>query len=203
MIKSKRLTALPSLFLMTTIFWGCAVRPKVKSPESEQTEPPPVLASVQEASRMTEYRLGFGDVIEIKFFRNSQFNESVMVRPDGRISLQKVGEVRVTGMTPSQLDSIITEAYAAFVLEPEVTVIVRQFGGYQVYVLGEVNAPGGYPIQRNMTILQALAAAGGAKISSKLGSVMLLRRSQTEEVEAIKVDLVKSVEAKNQLDIVQ
>lgn len=200
MLRARRFGVVVGLLLIPVSFLGCAIRTKAKSPKP-QTQSLPLLASTEKARAFPEYRLGFGDEIEIKFFRHSQFDETVTVRPDGRISLAKVGELQVTGMTPSRLDSIVTTAYEDFVLEPDVTVIVRQFGGYQVYVLGEVNSPGGYPIQRNMTLLQALAAAGGTKISSKLGSVMILRRGQPPEVEAIKVNLIRSVKAKRPFDI--
>ena len=135
------------------------------------------------------YKLGFGDVVEVKFFNNEQFNETVKVRPDGYISLEKVGDIFVSGMTPSHLDSVITITYSEIIKNPDVTVIVREFGGYQVYVLGEVNAPGGYAIERNMTMLQALSAAGGCKQSAKLSSVILLRRGTNQKVNAIKFNL--------------
>jgi protein involved in polysaccharide export with SLBB domain len=150
-----------------------------------------------ETAFLPEYRLGFGDVVEIKFFNNARFNETVAVRPDGRITLEKMGDIPVTGMTPLQLDSLITATYAGFVRDPEVTVFVRQFGGYQVYVLGEVTMPGGYPIQQNMTLLQALAAAGGPKETAKLGSVMILRHGKSESVYALKVDLANATKGAN------
>jgi len=145
--------------------------------------------------RHPDYRLGFGDVIEVKFFRHSEFNETVAVRPDGKISLQKVGELRVADMTPSSLDSVITRTYSEFVIEPEVTVIVRKFGGFQVYVLGEVNSPGGYPVQNKMSLLQAIAAAGGPKLSAKLRSVIVLRREQGT-LKAIKTNVARSLSSK-------
>ena len=141
-----------------------------------------------------EYRLGFGDVLEVKCFNNPRFNETLTVRPDGRIAMERIGEIFITGMTPLQLDSLITARYSEFVQGPDVTVFVREFAGYQVYVLGQVNTPGGYPIQRDMTLLQALAAAGGTKDGAKLGSVMVLRRGKGREVEAHKVDLKKAVD---------
>ncbi len=162
----------------------------------------PLFASTRATSEMPEYRLGFGDVLEVKFFRNPQFNESLLVRPDGRVSLAKVGELHVAGMTPVELDSVITRTYGEFLLEPEVTVIVREFGGYQIYVLGEVSSPGGYPVQRNMTVLQALASAGGTKNSAKLGNVMVLRRGQGEAIEAKKLDVRRPVRAKRESDII-
>lgn len=136
-----------------------------------------------------EYRLGYGDVIEIKFFNNSQFNETVSVRPDGRISMEKVGDILVADKTPNELSEIINSIYAKIIINPEVTVIVRNFGSYQVYVLGEVNKPGAIPMQRNLTVLQTLAHAGGQKESASLKSIILLRRMANGKVVGKRIDL--------------
>jgi protein involved in polysaccharide export with SLBB domain len=141
------------------------------------------------AETVPEYRLGFGDEVEIKFFNNNQFNETISVRPDGRITLERIGDIYVNGMTPSKLDSLVTVTYAVFVREPDVTVFVRKFGSYQVYVLGEVAKPGGYPVERNMTIVQVLAVAGGVPFSGAMGSVMVLRQGRNEEIKAVMLDL--------------
>lgn len=136
-----------------------------------------------------EYRLGFGDGIEVKFFNNEQFNELIDVRPDGRITLERIGDIYVNGMTPSQLDSLVTVTYADIIRDPDVTVFVRRFGSYQVYVLGEVKNPGAYPVERNMTIVQVLAVAGGVPFSGALGSVMVLRQGRNEDIKAVKIDV--------------
>ncbi len=141
------------------------------------------------AKQIPEYRLGFGDEVEVKFFNNEMFNERVSVRPDGRITLEKVGDIYVTGMTPSQLDSLITVTYADIIRDPEVTVFVRKFGSYQTYILGEVYSPGGYPVERNMTVMQALAVAGGFKFSAAMSSVIILRQDEHAQVQALKVDV--------------
>ncbi|MFQ5648509.1 MAG: polysaccharide biosynthesis/export family protein [bacterium] len=187
---------------LSLAIWACSSHPGVQTAgPARMTGKGPLFASTRTSSVLPEYRLGFGDVVEVKFFRNPQFNETLVVRPDGRVSLAKVGEMRVAGMTPAQLDSVITHTYAEFVIEPEVTVIVREFGGYQVYVLGEVTSPGGYAVQRNMTVLQALATAGGPKLSARLGSVMVLRRGQSDKVEALKVDVRQPLKAKQESEI--
>ena len=188
------------------VFISCSVSPRVQNPQTSAIENPLLTAPLYIAGTIPEYKLGFGDVINIKFFRNTQFDETVIIRPDGRISLPKVGELLVSGMTPAQVDSIITKTYSEFVLEPDVTVIVRQFGNYQVYVLGEVNSPGSYPIKSDMTVLQALAVPGGPKDSAELSSVIVLRRSDKNIVEDIKIDKVdlnKSVHAKSRSDVTQ
>ena len=122
------------------------------------------------------YRLGCGDIIEVKFYKNERFSREQTVRPDGRITLERIGDVTVAGHTPAQLDSIITAAYTAFVIDPEVTVFVKEFASQKVFVFGEVNEPGVYPLDNEMTYLQALTAAGGPTDMAKLSRVLLIRR---------------------------
>ena len=138
---------------------------------------------------LPEYRLGYGDVIDVKFFNHNRFNENVIVRPDGRISMEKVGDIHVAGMTPNELSKAITNTYSKIIKNPEVTVIVRNFGGYQVYILGEVKSPGAIPMQRNMTILQVLAEAGGQNETANLKSIMLIRRNEDGTIKANRIDL--------------
>ena len=136
-----------------------------------------------------EYELGYGDMIDIKFFNNSEFNENLIIRPDGRISMEVIGEIYVQGMTPAQLGDVIEQSYSRLVKDPQATVIVRQFGGQRVYVLGEVENPGAYPIQREYSILQILAEAGGFKNSANLKSIVLIRRHSAEDISAQRIDL--------------
>ena len=179
------------IFILSMIL-GCAGnRPGVRDAASMSADSLSIAVQGRGETETPEYRLGFGDVIEVKFFNSDQFNETITVRPDGRISMEKIGELYVTDMTPAQLDNIITQKYSEVIKSPDVTVILREFGGHQMYVLGEVNNAGGYPVQRDMTLLQAIATAGGANNSAKLKNVMLLRRGMQGKVEAIKVDLSK------------
>jgi len=136
-----------------------------------------------------EYQLGYGDVIEVKFFNNNQFNEQLIVRPDGRISMERVGDIIVSGLTPKQLSRKIEDAYGTFIKEPEVTVIVREFGGSQVYVLGEVEKPGAYPVHRKLSVIQSIAMAGGYKATAKLKSVILIRKTQAGVFSARRLNL--------------
>jgi polysaccharide biosynthesis/export protein PslD len=138
--------------------------------------------------RLPEYRIGILDELEIRFYYHERFNETVTVRPDGRIALQLVGDIEVAGKTPAELDRVITSAYADIVESPEVTVIVRSFAGLTIYVLGEVGKPGLFEMKPNMTVLQALAAAGGPIKGAKLNSVIVLRKDEAEELRAFRLD---------------
>lgn len=183
MTLSRDLCAWALLLLPAAALSGCAAQSGLPAP--------PAVAAPADTSpgEPPEYRLGFGDIIEVKFFNNGRFDETVEVRPDGRITLEQVGDILVAGMPPSRLDSLITAAYDRILQHPEVTVFVRHSGGHQVYVLGEVESPGGYPLEGEMTILQSIATARGTKRGAKLASVIVLRRGAGESGKGFMIDL--------------
>lgn len=148
-----------------------------------QTAPSPA------SPAMPAYRLGFGDVLDIKFLGSPEYNETVTVRPDGRISLQGIDELDVLGLSPADLDARITQAYGQILVNPGVTVIVRQSAGQKCYVAGEVDKPGSFDLAKGMTALRAIAAAGGPKKSAKMGSVILIRMDAQNRAEATRLDL--------------
>jgi len=136
-----------------------------------------------------EYRVGSGDVLELKFSYASELNDKVTVRPDGAISLAMVGEMRAKGLTPAELSTHLTQRYSKHLKHPDVTVIVRDFAGQKIYVGGEVNAPGLVQIQGALTCLQAVFNAGGPKPSARLDNVVLMRYDGDNKTEVQKVNL--------------
>ena len=177
---------------------SCAINPQIQVREpkprltGEDLRPAAAVADAMTPAVEAEYRLGFGDEIEVKFFNNPEYNETVQVRPDGKISLQRVEDIRVVGMPISKLDDIITRAYAEILVDPEVTVFLRNFGGRRVYVMGEVQQPGSYDLVRGMSVLRAIAAAGGPSNGARMNSILLLRRSEERGLQAERLDLTPS-----------
>ncbi len=135
------------------------------------------------------YKIGAGDVLEVKFFDNDRFSKQIIVRPDGRITLEKVGDIYVDGYTPQKVDSIITLKYSKILKSPDVTIFIHQFGNQKVYVLGEIQKPGGYQIERGMTVTQAIALAGGFKRTASRGSVLLIRKGADGNVSARRINM--------------
>lgn len=135
------------------------------------------------------YRINVGDVLEFKFQETDQFNQTVTVRPDGRISLPYLGDVVAAGLTPNDLKRRVEEAYSVILRNPEVTVIVHIAANQAVFVVGEVNEPGLQIMQPNMTVLKAIAMAGSFRPSAKRQSVMLLRRGEDGRYRAYRLDL--------------
>lgn len=136
-----------------------------------------------------EYILQLGDVMDIKLFYNPELNETVTIRPDGKISLQLVDEIEVLGLTPSELDKILTEKYSKILYKTDVAVIVKEFTSQKVYVGGEVNLPGLIPYAGTLTSLQAIFQAGGFKNTAKLKNIVILRNQGTEEPLFMTIDL--------------
>lgn len=123
-----------------------------------------------------EYRLGPGDKLRVEVYREAQLSQSLQVRPDGRITLPLIGDVPATGKTPGELRESITTSLKEYVTNPVVTVIVQEAIAAQVYVIGEVSAPGAQVMQGPLTALQALAQAGGLKDFADKNDIRILRK---------------------------
>jgi polysaccharide export outer membrane protein len=125
-----------------------------------------------------DYRLGLGDKLRIEVYRDAQLSQSVQIRPDGRITLPLVGDLEATGRTPIELRDVITQQLKDYMTNPVVTVIVVETKAPVAYVMGEVNHPGAVPLQdERLTVLQALALAGGLKDFADSKNIHILRRA--------------------------
>jgi polysaccharide biosynthesis/export protein len=108
-----------------------------------------------------DYRIGREDVLEVVVWHEPELTRVVPVRPDGRISLPLAGEVEAAGKTPAELQTGLTQALKPFIQDAAVAVVVREINGARVFVLGEVARPGGFPLRGPMSVVQAIALAGG------------------------------------------
>ncbi len=156
------------------------------------------LKTAADLSRMPapdrEYRLQVGDEIEVKFFMSPELNQEVIVRPDGRISLQLLDDVAALNLTPMELDKIVTQGYRSELRDPEITIIVKRLAA-KVYVGGEVRQPKMIPHHGSLTVLQAVFEAGGFTEIAELSSGILLRKVGHDTGFAAKLDLKKAIEA--------
>ena len=140
-----------------------------------------------------DYKIQTGDQLDIKFFYNSELNESAVVRPDGRVSLQLLSQIKVHGMTPSQLENLLKEGYASQLAKPEVAVIVRSFNMHKVYVDGHVVKPGAFPLLGFMTVMQSISEAGGLKDGARKKEVLIIRRGENGKPVVLRINLDKAM----------
>jgi protein involved in polysaccharide export with SLBB domain len=165
---------------------ACAPLPMHYAPLSEIAQPPEM--------EKTDYRLGYGDEIEIKFFFTPELNERVIVRPDGKISIMFAQNIQAEGLTADELAANVRVLYAPRIKQIDLVVIVRGFASQRAYVGGEVAKPGAVLLTRNETVLQALSDAGWMTPSAKSQTVVIVRRDAALGKEKIYLVNVEELE---------
>jgi polysaccharide biosynthesis/export protein len=141
---------------------------------------PPDTDSVQnrlaDNTARASYVIGPADVLAINVWKDTELSKTMPVRPDGNISLPLIGEMRASGLTATQLQGAITQKLKEYVTNPEVNVVVQEVKSRTFNVVGKVMKPGSYDLARPMTILDAIALAGGFQDFAKVTKVYVLRR---------------------------
>ncbi len=142
----------------------------------------------------SEYRLGPEDVIEVFVWKEPELSSTVVVRPDGNVSLPLIGELEAAGRTATYLQAEIAKRLKQFVSEPVVNVMVKEINSPKISVLGQVRKPDVYSIKRRITVLEAIALAGGFTDFAKRNRVYVLRNGQANgQQRRIRVDLKNAV----------
>jgi len=146
---------------------------------------------------VAEYLIGPGDILLITLWRGMQFDRvSITVRPDGKISFLFLENLQVSGLTPSQVDDLITTRLARFMRQPQIDVVVQEYNSKKVALFGEVNrlgaqllsGPNIYPLKGKTTLLDLLLTAGGHTEHADLNRVEISRQGHV-----FKVDLYKAL----------
>jgi polysaccharide export outer membrane protein len=122
-----------------------------------------------------DYVIGADDVLQVNFWRDKDMTVEVAVRPDGKITLPLLNDVHAAGFTPEQLRDRLTEQAKKYVVDPTVTVVVKQINSRRVFITGEVNKPGMYPLNDRMTVVQLIAMAGGLTEFAKSKDIVIMR----------------------------
>jgi polysaccharide biosynthesis/export protein len=121
------------------------------------------------------YRIGVDDQIQISVWREHDLSLSVVVRPDGVITMPLLNDINVVGMTPKELAESLTEKLKPFVNEPQVTVSVQAIHSRKVYLIGNASRPGVFDLNDNKTAMELIAEAGGLSQFAKTNSIYILR----------------------------
>jgi polysaccharide biosynthesis/export protein len=130
-----------------------------------------------------DYVIGPADDLEVSVWKDPDLSaREVAVRPDGKISLPLLGDIRAQGLTPNQLAANITERLHKYLSDPRVNVSVKAVNSQRYYVLGEVAHTGSFPLLTNMTVLQALSTAGGLSQFAKAKHIYVLRNENGQQV---------------------
>lgn len=133
------------------------------------------------ASEDPKYVIGPDDQLNVNVWKEQELSGPVPVRPDGKISLPLLNDVQAAGLTPMQLAADITEKLKKFVSEPQVTVTVTNIQSKRVFMVGQLKA-GAFPLLPDMTVLQALSAAGCCSEFAKTTKIYVLRNENGKQV---------------------
>lgn len=156
------------------------------------------IAQQQRAPRLTtvteeRYRLQPGDVIEVQFRYSPEFNQTVTVQPDGYVSLEIGGDLKVAGLTVEQTREAILRKASTRLQDPVANIILKEFQRPYFVVSGEVNTPGKIEMRERVTALQAIMLAGGMKEAARSSQVVVFRgiNSDTAEVKLLNLKSIR------------
>ena len=139
---------------------------------SAPTAPAPALPALVVAD---SYVIGESDVVMVTVFKEPTLSSSLLVRSDGMISLPLLGDIKAAGKTPLQLADDVTAKLKKFIQDPNVTIVLNQMNSKKVYLIGQVGRTGPMELTPGMTLLQAIATAGGISEDANAKKMYILR----------------------------
>lgn len=166
------------------------IAPATKSPDSSLTTP-------QFSERNPRYRLRPGDVLNVSFELSPELNQDVSVQPDGFVTLKQIGDLHVANQSVPEFRESLKNAYARFLNDPIITVVLKDFEKPYFTAGGMVGHPGKYEIRGDTTLVEALEQAGGLTEEAKHSQVLLFRRVSQDWLQAKVIDVKKMMKERN------
>lgn len=192
MKRARWLSSLVTTFLLATPCAMAQNRPPAQPAPAQpapaesapaQPAPPQPAATPTTAPSVKDYIIGAEDVLDIQVWGSNELNQTVFVRPDGRLSLPLVGEIAVAGKTVQQLQDHLLAVYEKTVKGAVVTVSVKEIKSRPVYFIGGFGKPGVLQLTADLTLLQAISLVGGVTPEADGEKGFLLRRDRKTPID--------------------
>lgn len=161
---------------------------------NSSTSPSPKSATVAAGAN---YVIGPDDVLAVNVWKEPELSRSVLVRPDGKITLPLLQDIQASGSTPDQLQASLEQGFSDYISKPSVTVIVQEAKSHKFNILGAVQKPGTYILTGPLTVLDAIALAGGFREWAKVKSVYILRENSSGSRKRIQFNYKNVVKGSN------
>ncbi|PON18629.1 sugar transporter [Candidatus Entotheonella serta] len=162
------------LFFLSIAIWldllGCTL--PTDAPIADPTPPTPA----------STYRIGPEDKLTISVWKNEALSQTVVVRPDGMITLPLLNDINAAGLTPAALREMLIDRLQEYINNVELSVIINEIHSLKYSVLGEVANPARYAYKSRLTVLEAIASAGGLKPYAARKRIVILRHSDGGDV---------------------
>lgn len=162
------------LALWAIIAFACPCNAQT-GPSSTREATPPITPAPPVASGTESYVIGPGDVVAVTVWKEPSLSGSLLVRPDGMVSMSLLGDVQAAGLTPLKLANEIATKLKKYYQDPNVSVVVDQIHSKVIYLLGEVAKPGPVEMAPNMTFLEAISSSGGLSEFANRKKIYILR----------------------------
>jgi protein involved in polysaccharide export with SLBB domain len=180
--KSAGIACIAVIGMMALLLTGC------QSPDLK-----PIKAGAGLSTPDTRVVLAPGDQLDIRFFYTPELNDLQLIRADGKITLQLVGDVDAEGKTPSELQQALEKKYTGLIEKPSVAVIARNLNHRNIYVAGSVKTPGLLPMPGHTSALEAIMQAGGFDMKEADTKEVIVIRNEDGERTAYALDLSGSI----------
>jgi polysaccharide export outer membrane protein len=173
-----------TLITLLLLIIGCAT-----------TDPQPEVQNVEKigAVSVSEFTLGPGDVIDVYVWKYEDLSQKIRVDPYGKIHYPFVGEIDVTGKSVNTVRDLIAKGLSRYYVNPIVKVSVDSIASQKVFVLGEVQSPGVFPIDTPINVLDAIARSEGFTRDADQKKIILIRRNP-EQIEIQSIDIKSLLE---------
>jgi len=192
-IKSKDFVNRALWFFLSLLLWSCATAAPVKAQE--------------------DYLLGPEDVIEVTVWGHQDLQRQVAVSLDGSITFPLIGEVGAAGNSIQTLEKLLAKKLAnGYLINPQVSINVKEFKSQKVFILGEVKNPGTYPVTKKNDLLFTLSSAGGftpnagnevmvIRPKNRKGAAITLEEAQSRQEMMFKINLKAALDGDSRQNI--
>ena len=188
----KNLMSLLSISVVAGLLVACVSEP-VQSPVAgtqKSISQQEVLQGIQQVRSAQTYKLQPGDLINIQVFREETMERTLRISGNGTITFPLVGVVHVAGLSQQEAENHLADRLKEFLRNPQVSMLVKEYGNKTVYVLGQVQKPAAIqiPPEKPLTVLEAITSVGGFTEVANTSKVRVLRMENGKQ-NAIDVDV--------------
>ncbi len=185
------------------IFVGCSSIPAATSTMPDAISRQEVTDALAQARSSQSYVLQAGDLVDIQVYMEDKMNRVLRISGNGTVTFPLVGNIKLAGLSLEQAEHTLAARLTAYIKQPQVSMLVKEYGNKTVYVLGQVSKPGAIqiPPEKALTVLEAITSVGGFSDVANTSKVRVLRAEEGKQ-KTLDVDVTQITKQGNKsLDI--
>lgn len=165
------------IFSLMSVFVGCASEPVANPSAKNAFSNQEVTNALAKVRSSQSYVLQPGDLVDIQVYMEDNMNRVLRISGNGTVTFPLVGNVKIAGFSLEQAERILANRLMTYIRQPQVSMLVKEYGNKTVYVLGQVSKPGAIqiPPEKQLTVLEAITSVGGFTDVANASKVRVLR----------------------------